>query len=107
MTKILRYNSDKKVVEEFEKDKVPVSGDQIFLGSNGWSVGLRSVGCGCHSSQVDDFRKDIQNAGIRGVEVLSDGSVKFSCRSARNNYLKFRGMYDRDAGYGDLAPDSH
>jgi hypothetical protein len=106
MTKILRYNHSTGKVEEFEKGKVPASGDMLFLGNNKWSTGLKSVSCGCHSEQVDEFREDIQRAGIKGAEVLNDGSVKFYSRKARREYMQMRGMYDRDGGYGDAAPSS-
>jgi len=105
-TKILRYNHKTKKVEEFDKDKVPASGDMLFLGNNQWSTGLTSASCACHSEQVQDFREDIERAGIRGVEVLNDGRVKFYSRKARSDYMRMRGLFDRDAGYGDAAPNS-
>lgn len=103
---VFRYNHDKQCVESFAKEKAPCSGWQLFVGNNGWATGMTSVGAGCHSSQVQQFRDDVAKAGILGVDVQDDGSVKFSCRSARKNYMKFRGLYDRDAGYGDAAPDN-
>jgi hypothetical protein len=55
---------------------------------------------------VDEFREDVKKAGITGVDINNDGSVTFSCRSARRKYMEHRGVYDRDAGYGDHAPNN-
>lgn len=106
VTKILRYNREKGAVEEFDKEKVPASGSQVFFGAKGWAVGAESIGCGCHPSQVDDFREDARKAGITGVDFRPDGTAVFSCRSARRDYMKLLGMYDRDAGYSDAAPQN-
>ncbi len=103
--KVLRYNHETGRTEEFDKEKVPVSGDQIFLGAKGWATGCVSEGAGCHSSQVDQFRQDAREAGITGVDFTAEGKAVFSCRSARRDYMKLRGMFDRDAGYGDAAPN--
>ena len=105
MTKVLRYNHEKGEVEEFEKDKVPDTSDRVFIGNNGWATGLVNQGCGCHSSQVEEFREEARARGITGVDFDPTGRAVFSCRSARRDYLRMRGMFDRDAGYGDAAPE--
>ena len=75
------------------------------FGANGWSTGLESDGAAVHSSQVNEFREDAQKAGFTGVEFSDSGEVNFSSRGQRAKYLRHRGMYDRDAGYGDASPD--
>lgn len=106
-TKILRYNKETGNVDEFEKSKAPTSGEMLFLGNNGWSTGLTSLGAGCHSSQVQEFREDLDKSGISGVEITNSGAVKFYSRAARRKYMEYRGLVDRDAGYGDAAPKNY
>ena len=104
LKKILRNTHATGEVEEYDEDKVPASGNQIFMGHNQWAVGSVSEACGMHTSQVKEFREDVERAGIRGVEIQSNGSVKFGSRAARRKYMEFRGLYDRDAGYSDAVP---
>jgi hypothetical protein len=102
---ILRWNKESEEVEEFTEETVPTE-SSVFLGAKGWATGLESAAAGCHSSQVDEFRKDARDAGISGVDFRPDGSAVFSCRSARKEYMRHRGLYDRDAGYGDALPSN-
>ncbi len=76
------------------------------FGANGWSTGLSSVAASVHSSQTDEFRQDAKDHGFTGVDFKSDGTAVFSSRNERAKYLAHRGLYDRDAGYGDGAPRS-
>ena len=62
---------------------------------------LVSVGAGCHSSQVDEFRAHARGAGLTGVDFTPTGEAVFSSRGQRREYLKLRGLVDRDGGYGD------
>lgn len=103
-TKILRYNKKKRIVEEFDK-RPPVTGD-AYLGCTRWGVGVESVGAGCHPSQVEEFNEDARKAGLMGVEFMPNGNVRFSSRRARARYLRHMGLYDRDAGYSDPAPNN-
>ena len=78
-------------------------GDRHF-GANGWSTGLESDSASIHSSQVNEFREDAKKQGLTGVEFDESGNVKFTSRDQRSRYLRHRGLYDRDAGYGDATP---
>jgi hypothetical protein len=77
------------------------------FGSNSWATGVTSQAAGCHSSQVEEFREDARRAGITGVDFKPDGAAVFSSRGARKRYLQFRGLCDRDAGYGDAMPTNY
>jgi len=79
--------------------------DSRSFGANGWSTGLESDAAGIHSSQVGEFREDARKHGFTGVEFTTDGRAKFHSRGQRAAYLRHRGLYDRDAGYGDASPD--
>lgn len=74
------------------------------FGANGWATGLESDAAGVHSSQVDEFREDARSHGFTGVEFSNDGQVRFHSRGQRAAYLRHRGLFDRDAGYGDANP---
>lgn len=62
---------------------------------------LRSIGLGCHPSQVAEFNEDYRRAGISGARHDDDGTCVLESRKARNSVLKLRGMFDNDACYGD------
>jgi hypothetical protein len=66
-----------------------------------------SDGASVHSNQVNEFREDVNKNGFTGVDFKSDGTAVFSSRNERSRYLRHRGLYDRDAGYGDTVPDNH
>jgi len=85
------------------RDSKKVKGGRYF-GANGWSTGLSSESASVHSSQVDDFREDAKTQGFTGVDFDKSGNVRFTSRDQRSRYLKHRGLYDRDAGYGDATP---
>ena len=36
-----------------------------------------------------------------------DGTARFTSRKQRAGYLRYRGLCDRDAGYGDSAPKNY
>lgn len=62
-----------------------------------------STAAGCHSSQVEDFNNFYRERGITGAYHRPDGACVFESNHARNQVLKARGMYDRDASYGQWA----
>jgi len=78
-----------------------------YFGANGWSTGLRSDGAGIPPQQVKQFNEDAKNAGFTGVSFDRDGTACFTSRQQRAGYLKYRGLCDRDAGYGDSAPKNY
>ena len=77
------------------------------MGTNARSTGMGSDGASVHSNQVNEFREDVNKNGFTGVDFKSDGTAVFSSRNERSRYLRHRGLYDRDAGYGDTVPDNH
>jgi hypothetical protein len=77
------------------------------FGSNKWATGVESVAAGCHSSQVAEFSENARKAGVTGVDFKPDGTAVFTSRGARKKYCEFRGICDKDAGYGDAAPRNY
>jgi len=61
----------------------------------------KSMGMGCHPSQVEQFNADMKRAGIRCAQHLPDGTLEYTSRKSRNEVMKFREFFDKDAGYGD------
>jgi hypothetical protein len=78
-----------------------------YFGANGWSTGLESDAAGIPPQQVKQFNQDAKDAGFTGVSFDRDGTARFTSRKQRAGYLKYRGLCDRDAGYGDSAPRSY
>ena len=68
---------------------------------------MESDGAGIPPQQVKQFNEDAKNAGFTGVSFDRDGTCRFTSRKQRANYLKYRGLCDRGAGYGDPAPENY
>jgi hypothetical protein len=62
-----------------------------------------SQSAGCHPSQSKEFNEQLKQHGIKCAEYLPDGTLKCTSRKARNEVLKSRELFDKDAGYGDYA----
>lgn len=100
-TKVLRWEDGE--VREYKKGSQPVS----MAGPSGSPWGRGGQICNalkCHSNQVSEFRRDLERSKIPGVDILDNGSVKFESRKARREYMRHRGVFDKDAGYSDAAP---
>ena len=67
---------------------------------------IRTVMTGVGVGQAQELREFIVSRGLRGTHVHKDGSVEWSGPRARRDYCKAVGLYDRNAGYGDPAPDN-
>lgn len=70
-------------------------------GEHGWP--MWSDFAGCHPSQKAEMERRSAEAGCP-VRVNVLGQVELLNRKHRHDFLRFRGMFDRDAGYGDPAP---
>lgn len=55
---------------------------------------------GVHPSQAKELSDYLAEKGVP-TQVYSDGTVRWESRGHRREYLKARGMIDRDAGYSD------
>ncbi len=66
-------------------------------GPGGWP--MVSMGAGCPRPNVPKFRKELQDLGVKGVEVLPTGDLRIESRQARAEMLRKRGMIDQDGGY--------
>lgn len=67
---------------------------------------IRTVLTGVGEGQTRELRDFITERGLRGTHVHEDGSVEWSGPQARRDYCKAVGLYDKNAGYGDPAPDN-
>ncbi len=63
-----------------------------------------SQACGCHPTQVTQFNEDMKRHGIKCAHMNRDGTLECTSRKARRDVMKMRGLFDKDAGYGD-QPD--
>lgn len=67
---------------------------------------MRTTLQGVNPDQVEELRDALAKDGISGVDVLPDGSLEVSDKRAWRTYLGWAGLYDRNAGYLDKAPDN-
>ena len=105
--KILRYDAKtKRVIESDAPKPVASSTDSLFLGSNVWSRGHRSDALSIHPDQVHEFNEDAKRMGFTGIEWKADGTYVATSKKQHRDWMKLNGYYNRDAGYGDAAPDN-
>lgn len=58
----------------------------------------------CHPGQVEEFNAMIRDLNLSAsLHHLPDGTLRCTSRGALNEYLRERGMFNADAGYGDYA----
>ena len=65
-----------------------------------------SNSCGVGPSQVTEFNEIYKKSGITGAHHLPDGRLECTSRKARKDIMRLRGLFDKDAGYGDQAPEN-
>lgn len=71
--------------------------------STAYHVSQVSDAMAVHSNQVNEFNEMYKAAGVTGARHLPNGQLEYDSNHARNEVMKMRGLYDRDAGYGQWA----
>jgi hypothetical protein len=66
----------------------------------------KSIALAVHPSQVEEASSDAVRKGVP-TEFTRDGRPIFESRAHRKKYFQAYGYFDRDAGYGDAAPQHH
>lgn len=56
---------------------------------------------GVNPTQANQFNEVARKAGITGVHYDANGDCHLSCRSARRDWARLRGLCDRNGGYSD------
>ena len=59
---------------------------------------------GVNPNQAKELRDFWKAHGVTGCTVLPNGDVEWADATARRRDCEARGLYDRNAGYGDPAP---
>lgn len=80
-----------------------VNHDERKIYSTRYCVPERSVAAGCNSTQVKDFNEYYKTHGITGAYHEADGTLVIEDNNSRNEVMKLRGLYDRNAGYSEFA----
>lgn len=62
---------------------------------------MRSDACGVHPSDADKAGKASAEMGVPTRFDSKTGQAIFESRNHRAKYMKARGFYDRNGGYGD------
>lgn len=68
-----------------------------------WEGGIVSDALGVDPSQVAQCMKEARENGFteKQVNFDSEGRCFMDSRKTRKRYMEFRGVHDRDGGYGD------
>lgn len=64
-----------------------------------------SSAAGVHPSQVKEHMEYLRKAGCGQVNHTKGGDIIFESKGQRRKVLKALGMFDRNAGYSDPAPE--
>jgi len=64
-----------------------------------------SNSCGVARSQVNEFNELYKKHGIF-AHHHPDGKLETTSRKARKEVMNLRELFDKDAGYGDQAPQN-
>jgi hypothetical protein len=64
---------------------------------------MESDALGVHPEQAKEFSEFLKKSGVP-TEVLPNGNPVLTSRKHRKEVCAATGMYDRNAGYGDQAP---
>ena len=62
---------------------------------------MKSDAAGVHPDQIGEARKESQRFGVPTDFDKKTGQAIFNNRSHRAKYLKSKGYFDRNGGYGD------
>jgi len=71
--------------------------------STAWTRPHESHAAACHSSQVEEFNNFYRSRGITNAYHRPDGVLLSGDRNAFNRVQEVRGLFNRDASYGDYA----
>lgn len=71
------------------------------MSSKAYQKPLASLAHSVHPMQVKEFNEEAKAAGLTGVHYSADGKAHFSSRGQRKAWNKYRGLVDKDGGYGD------
>lgn len=70
--------------------------------STAWTTEHKSLAAAVHSSQAAEFNEFYKSHNIAAYHD-KDGVLHSSDRNAFNRVQQVRGLFNRDAGYGDYA----
>ena len=82
-------------------DIVEQQKDVILTCGRGWP--MESDALGVHPDQAQEFGQFLKERGVP-TTVLPNGNPVLASRKHRKEVCAATGMYDRNAGYGDQAP---
>lgn len=91
-----------KALDEFYAAQADAAHVEVE-GNRPWSKKIKSFAMKVHHTQVGEATEDARKKGVP-TEFTSEGCPVFEDRDHRNRYMKAYGHFDRDAGYGDAAP---
>lgn len=74
--------------------------------STAYSTPQVSVAAGVHSGQAAEFNEMYKQHGITGAYHRQDGALVISDNNSRNEVMKVRGLFDREAGYRQWAGEA-
>ena len=102
-------------MDEATRDKVLAAANKLTFArskprktpaAKGVAGPVVSHGLACHPDQVSEFNQALKAEGYTGIEYKPDGMCIVSSKKQGKKYMKDRGLYNRDAGYGEATPDN-
>lgn len=82
---------------------IDIAAQQKDIKSTGVGWPMVSDALGVHPAQAQEFGQFLREQGVP-TEVLPNGNPVLVSREHRKKVCAATGMYDRNAGYGDQAP---
>lgn len=93
-------------LNDFYGQQADAGQELIVEGNRPWSRPLKSVALAVLPSQVKEATEDARKRGVP-TDFTKDGRPIFNDRDHRSRYMKEYGYFDKDAGYGDVAPKNY
>jgi hypothetical protein len=75
-------------------------------GNRPWSRPIKSIAMAVHPDQVQEAAEMDVKLGVP-TEYTEDGRPILRDRDHRRRFMQAHGLFDRDAGFGDAAPQHH
>jgi hypothetical protein len=101
VTRRFRYDPE---TDEVVEVTAPKRGKAADTAASRFSTGLHCEALGVDPRDVKWQRMEDEEVGIKNQEYDPHGAPVFYSRTAYNEYKRAHGYYDRNAGFGDVAP---
>jgi hypothetical protein len=96
-----RQDKDKSIVHEGVRLVRSIAGEHRGFRNTPGSWPMKSDAAGVHPSQIREASEEMSRLGVPTRFDSDTGQAIFESRMHRRAFLRAKGMYDRNGGYGD------